>query len=161
MDYDVGSHQVNASGEFEYYFQYHFYCNGVTRLCPRVQGFKTRKDAEQAAREPVHVEAAEAYMERVLLTKDGHITPIWYTVHPKDNVNHKRYAGIMPDAGPQKSYTVVAFKNETVRRAAHVRATEEGFKFWDMQRKQISHNKADAAPMFDHSNEFRNYLRAQ
>ena len=161
MNYDVKSYHLNTSDEAKWYFQYHFRSNGVTRLCPAVKEFKTKRDAEQAAREPVNVEHAEAYMERVLMS-DGKITAIWYTVQAKDNVNRKRYAGIASTTQqPGDEYVVVAFKNETVRRAANVRAAEQGYKFCDMKRNQIGLQQANNAAVFDHSDQFRNYLRAQ
>ena len=168
MKFDVRPYQARVDGSFKWYFQYSFYCNGVDRLCPTVRGFATQKEATAAARSPEQIEAAESYMNSVFELPDLRdrtsavppINPISYTVPPDQNIERKRYAKIAPgDQKPGDSYVVVAFKNETVRRAANVRATEQGYKFWDAKRKEISVQQVGSAPLFENSNIFRKYLR--
>lgn len=158
MDFEVKSYQVNVKGEFEWGFTYLFYHDGVTRLCPTVKGFATKAEAEEAAKDPVHVENAEAYQASVYgLTT---IKPIYYIVPPEENVQRKRYAKIASvKQKPGDPYIVVAFKNDTVRRASAVRARENGYKFWDATRKEISTQQADNAPVFETSDVFRKYIR--
>ena len=158
MKFDVRSYQARVDGSVKWYFQYSFYCNGVDRLCPTVRDFATHKEATAAARSPEQIEAAESYMNSVFELPD--LRDRTSTVPPDQNVERKRYAKIAPDdQQPGDGYTVVAFKNETVRRAANVRATEQCYKFCDAKRKEISMQQADSAPLFEDSNIFRKYLR--
>lgn len=50
MRFEVSSEQINAKGEFHWYFRHLFYYNSVDYLTSKVGGFETRRDAERAAK---------------------------------------------------------------------------------------------------------------